>query len=685
MKSSGNKLAWILPLIFVGLALSGRLPAYRLPENAAYGADETAPRVETNGSDQQALIRTQSQEPSSQATELPCTMRLDPSEIEGETVSCGTVTVPENYDNLEGKQIELAYAVLKSTSLSPAADPVIYLHGGPGAAELRSLAELSERMQSIRQTRDVVVFDQRGAGLSNEPLACDVEYATQQEIVRDLVSDFAQNAYMNSEFAVNMAMFKVCLDRLVETDTDLSQYNTLNSARDVSSVAEALGYGEFNLYGFSYGTQLALEVMRQHPEQLRGVILDSVAPADLKLYEKFGTPNVEAVTSLFALCQQDTDCNAAYPDLMNRFEALLTRLDEQPITGEDGTVVRSGDVVAAMRQSDIRPGLGDSIPLMIWELEQGNLDVLLAIKNNELPVVSQALPTDPLALRYLDQELSPDAEFLIDSALRLRQQARDLDDTADRLLTRGDETIALSAAQATPAGRFDLLFHELVKEQPFDRQLAVNQAYLALPLEERTVETVSDFVMENFQGANANLLLQQANLMGDEDIEELAAIIFGKARDYASYFNTALVLSLYVCQEHVPYNTIEGALDEFETLGIPQLTGGKRQIVLNLMTSCQLFPTGLAAEVFHDPVESDIPVLIMMGMADTQTALSWGDHAARTLRNSEVIAFPETGHGVLRYSQCARDIGAAFFNDPDGAINSSCTEDLLPVFQLPPD
>ena len=71
--------------------------------------------------------------------EIPCPVKPALSEIEGETVICGTVTVPENYDEPDGTQIGLAFAVFKSDSLSPASDPVVYLHGGPGAAELRDL------------------------------------------------------------------------------------------------------------------------------------------------------------------------------------------------------------------------------------------------------------------------------------------------------------------------------------------------------------------------------------------------------------------------------------------------------------------------------------------------------------------------------------------------------------------
>lgn len=76
--------------------------------------------------------------------------------------------------------------------------------------------------------------------------------------------------------------------------------------------------------------------------------------------------------------------------------------------------------------------------------------------------------------------------------------------------------------------------------------------------------------------------------------------------------------------------------------------------------------------------------MILLGSADNQTAISWGQHAAETLDNSQVVLFPETGHGAIRYSQCAKDIEAAYFNNPEGEIDSACAEDLLPQFVLPP-
>ena len=276
-----------------------------------------------------------------------------------------------------------------------------------------------------------------------------------------------------------------------------------------------------------------------------------MAPADLKLYENFGQPNLEAILSLFALCANDETCNDAYPDLADRFKALLDNLDEEPLRTEDGTPVTANSVINALRQNDIRPGLGAFIPLMIWELEQGKLETLTAIGNNELPPPPPA-DIDPLALRYIDLDLATDAGVLIDTALRLRQESRQLNQMANGLPARGNRSIELEQTGETPAGRFDFAFHQALNTEPFDRRPLINQAYLALPLNGRTVETVRTFVTDHFSGVSAKTLLALTDPMTNEDVEELAQIIFGKARDYAQFFNTSLALSLFVCQEHIP-------------------------------------------------------------------------------------------------------------------------------------
>lgn len=149
-----------------------------------------------------------------------------------------------------GRTIELAVAVLHSHSANPAPDPVIFLAGGPGQSALLGIAELLAASW-IRDDRDLIVFDQRGSGYSTPSLQCpETEYA-------------AYGSWETAQEAIDAQIRQtmVCRDRLVAAGIDLAAYDAVASAKDVQ-LRRALGHEQWNLYGISYGTHLALEVMR---------------------------------------------------------------------------------------------------------------------------------------------------------------------------------------------------------------------------------------------------------------------------------------------------------------------------------------------------------------------------------------------------------------------------------------
>ncbi len=78
-------------------------------------------------------------EPAFPVTIEACPRPLPPLDIEGQTVICGRVNVPENHDAPDGNRIDLAFAVLRARSTAPAPDALIYLHGGPGGRAVPDL------------------------------------------------------------------------------------------------------------------------------------------------------------------------------------------------------------------------------------------------------------------------------------------------------------------------------------------------------------------------------------------------------------------------------------------------------------------------------------------------------------------------------------------------------------------
>ncbi len=83
-------------------------------------------------------------------------------------VTCGFLTVPSNHAVPDGRVFKLAIAIIRPETRS-FETPLVVLHGGPGG-HLVPFAVASASRQLYRG-RDVILFDQRGAGLSSRAFA----------------------------------------------------------------------------------------------------------------------------------------------------------------------------------------------------------------------------------------------------------------------------------------------------------------------------------------------------------------------------------------------------------------------------------------------------------------------------------------------------------------------------------
>ncbi len=294
----------------------------------------------------------------------------------GATVDCGTVVVPEDRSGDPADTIQLAVAVYRSTSDAPAPDPVIYLQGGPGMGSLEWSTSFYRAFKPILEKRDFVFFDQRGTGSSEPNLDC-------WELKLRVVQDFQEGFPAEIDVDRYVDTLMMCRDRLVLEGVNLAAYTSTDSAADVRDIAAALGYERVNLYGISYGTRLAQAVMRDHPEIVRGAVLDSVVPIDVSVYGEVS--NDTALQVLFDGCAADPACNAAYPDLETVFYDLVARLDAEPIVvaisnplgGDSFSVPVDGATltnaaVEALNSTYTIP----LVPKTIYEVRDGNYETL---------------------------------------------------------------------------------------------------------------------------------------------------------------------------------------------------------------------------------------------------------------------------------------------------------------------
>ncbi len=358
-----------------------------------------------------------------------CPRPIGTFDIEGRTMICGLVNVPENHAEPDGRRIDLSFVVLKSHSLSPAPDPLVYLHGGPGYGTVENLRTLDDLFDQWRQRRDIVTFDQRAAGLSATSVSC---FDTTSRNALGLsgldmgaVEAGAEGPGVAEPNAVAYALVGPCIEELAARGVDLPRYNTTENARDVRAVLSALGYPTYNIYGISYGTILGLEVMRTAPEGVRSVVLDSVWPPDKAFYDELAGPHDEAAAAIFDQCAADPDCAAAYPDLLNRFNALMDKLAEEPIPAGRVTPPISPTTVVEIIQSrnfdGSYPGLTGLIPLMVHQLERGDTDLVDAFFLRSLPPPPGS---HDAAMGAIDSGLTDDETAMALAVLRLAEQRR---------------------------------------------------------------------------------------------------------------------------------------------------------------------------------------------------------------------------------------------------------------------
>jgi pimeloyl-ACP methyl ester carboxylesterase len=214
---------------------------------------------------------------------------------------CAPFNAPENWDRPDGRTIALKLAIVRSEAQVAERDLVVLLAGGPGQAATEVYPRAAAGFAPLLRHRNLLLLDQRGTGGSH-PLACkenptDFDTAAVSEIDLDKVRDLTRR----------------CLAE-VARNADPAQYTTSAAVRDLEAVRAALGAPAFDLVGVSYGTRVAQEYLKRHPEGVRSLVLDSAVPNELVLGSEFAVNLDAALKAQFAQCTQTPTCAKAFGD-----------------------------------------------------------------------------------------------------------------------------------------------------------------------------------------------------------------------------------------------------------------------------------------------------------------------------------------------------------------------------------
>ncbi len=247
------------------------------------------------------------------------------------------------------------------------------LGGGPGQALLENQGP-RYNAGNLPSNRDLILLDQRGAGYSQPSLRC-FDNTTPMELLPSAHS------------------VRACYDRWVKSGINLNAFTTLENAADVHDLIRALGYRQVNLEGVSYGTRLALTVMRLYPADLRSVVLNSVLPPQVNPFTSIPQAAERVFVVLFQRCMADSDCNTTYPHLQAVFYQLVADLNTTPITfqatpplsGVPVTVHFTGNgLVLWLRQSLYATDLIPMLPRVLFQMRRHDYTLLSQIYGNSI-------------------------------------------------------------------------------------------------------------------------------------------------------------------------------------------------------------------------------------------------------------------------------------------------------------
>ncbi|MFJ9820393.1 alpha/beta hydrolase [Streptomyces sp. NPDC101151] len=262
-------------------------------------------------------------------------------------LQCAKVTVPLDYAHPGSGTLDLALARYRATGTSRVGS-VLLNFGGPGGAGVSELAAGGKELMDLTNGYDVVTFDPRGVGRSS-PVSCG-----------DGTDQASAAMGMNADISHPQALLKELRQAATQcarhSGPVLRHIGTVNAARDMDVIRQALGDKKLNYLGFSYGTRLGAVYAAQFPDKVGRMALDGVDTLTEPLSEQ-GLAGAEgqqtALDDFLDWCTTDIACPFGRDRRMagDQVVRLVRSLDENPVPTDFGDTFSGQDLVGAIGQA----------------------------------------------------------------------------------------------------------------------------------------------------------------------------------------------------------------------------------------------------------------------------------------------------------------------------------------------
>lgn len=223
------------------------------------------------------------------------------------SVLCGSLPRPLDPADPSQGTIDIAFQLYPAQS-GTAIGTIVAVEGGPGYASTGTADWYLELYEPLRDTREVLIVDNRGTG-GSAAIDC--------RRLQSYRGDY-------------LAAVGDCGEQLGSTS---DVYGTAFAADDLVAVLDHLGIDEIDLYGDSYGTYFSQAFAVRHPDRIRTLTLDAAYAVE-GLDPWYRDINRAMVDAFRTVCDRDLECAAAGGDPIDRLRLVADAVAVRPVTGQ---------------------------------------------------------------------------------------------------------------------------------------------------------------------------------------------------------------------------------------------------------------------------------------------------------------------------------------------------------------
>ena len=340
---------------------------------------------------------------------------------------CGKLTVPVDYANPTGASANLA--LIRFAATGQKIGSLVINPGGPGESGIDAAAGMVESLPpDVRQRFDLVGFDPRGVGSSTPAVWCNSD-AENDAMRADPQVDYSPAGVAHIE-DTEKQFAQRCLDKMGEDF--LVNVGTVNVARDIDRLREALGDAKLTYLGYSYGTAIGTAYAEAYPDKVRAMILDGAVDPNADPIQSNIDQSAafqKAFNGYAADCAKDHNCPLGTDPAkaVDVYRHLVDPLVNKPAATEDPRGLGYSDAVTGTVMAMYSPSLWMHLTDGLTELSKGHGDTLLALADLYMNRDEQGHYTNSsdalIAINCADDPPMTDRAKAIEEDRRLREVA----------------------------------------------------------------------------------------------------------------------------------------------------------------------------------------------------------------------------------------------------------------------